>query len=35
MLSSVDSCPPCRLEVDVNTPAGLSIMAPLSHREDV
>ena len=32
---SVDSWPPCMLVVEVKTAAGLSIMAPLSHREDV
>jgi len=29
--SSVDSCPPCRLEVEVKTAAGLPIRAPLSQ----
>ncbi|MOA44068.1 hypothetical protein D3C78_1662960 [compost metagenome] len=30
--SSVVSCPPCRLAVEVNTPAGLPTRAPVSHR---
>jgi hypothetical protein len=28
MLSSVDSCPPCKELVEVNNPAGLSIKLP-------
>ena len=35
MLSSVLSCPPCRLAVEVKAAAGLSISAPLIHRLEV
>ena len=33
--SSVLSCPPCMVCVDVNTAAGLSTSAPCSHRLEV
>ena len=29
--SRVDSCPPCWVEVEVNTAAGLSTSVPLAH----
>ena len=29
--NSVDSCPPCWVAVEVNTPAGLSTRVPLAH----
>ena len=35
MLSKVDSCPPCRLAVEVKTPAGLPAKAPENHSADV
>src|SRR3990167_2487949 len=35
MLSTVVSCPPCKLDVDVKQPAGLLINAPDCHSAPV